>query len=195
MIKGCSIYGETGMKAVQIRGRTIALVCGLLLCGATTSAVAQTVPIKTEYLMTYVAPLDAPIGVDGSLQVFNVKPGGWVKGPKINGTCVSPAGDWLRTMPSGVFRLDVRAVIRTDDGAAIYVSYNGILQHSRESLEKLARGEVLTDKDVPYFVTAPTFQTSSEKYAWLNGVQAVGKMVEVKAGAGGYVKYDVFIVR
>ena len=43
--------------------------------------------------------------------------------------------------------------------------------------------------------TAPTFQTSSEKYAWLNGVQAVGKMVEVKVGAGGYVKYDVFIVR
>lgn len=57
------------------------------------------------------------------------------------------------------------------------------------------KGEVLTDKDILYFVTAPTFQTSSEKYAWLNGVQAVGKMVELKAGAGGYVKYDVFVVR
>jgi hypothetical protein len=118
-----------------------------------------------------------------------------VKGPKINGTLLSPGGDWLRTMPSGVFRLDVRATCRTDDGADIYVSYNGVIQYSAESAERLAKGEVLTDKDIPYFVTAPTFQTSSEKYAWLNGVQAVGKMVELKAGVGGYVKYDVFIVR
>jgi hypothetical protein len=160
-----------------------------------TSAFAQTAQIKTEYLMTYLAPLDAPIAVDGALQIFNVKPGGWVNGPKIKGTMVSPGGDWLRPMPSGVLRLDVRASIRTDDGADIYVSYNGIIQHSKESAERLMKGEVLTDKDVPYFVTAPTFQTSSEKYAWLNGVQAVGKMVELKAGVGGYVKYDVFIVR
>lgn len=183
------------MKAVHIRGRTIATICGLLLCGAMTSAFAQTAQIKTEYLMTYLAPLDAPIAVDGALQIFNVKPGGWVNGPQIKGTMVSPGGDWLRPMPSGVLRLDVRASIRTDDGADIYVSYNGIIQHSKESAERLMKGEVLTDKDVPYFVTAPTFQTSSEKYAWLNGVQAVGKMVEVKVGAGGYVKYDVFIVR
>jgi len=155
----------------------------------------QTTRIETEYLMTYVAPLDAPIAVDGALQIFNVPSGGWANGPKIKGTMVSPGGDWLRPMPSGVFRLDVRATIRTDDGADIYVSYNGIIQHSAESAERLMKGEVLTDKDVPYFVTAPTFQTSSEKYAWLNGVQAVGKMVEVKVGAGGYVKYDVFIVR
>lgn len=38
-------------------------------------------------------------------------------------------------------------------------------------------------------------RASSEKYAWLNGVQAINKVVEVKLGEGGYVKYDVFIVR
>lgn len=183
------------MKAAHIKNVTMAVTCGLLLCGATISAFAQTAQVKTEYLMTYLAPLDAPIAVDGQLQVFNVKPGGWVKGPKIKGTLVSPGGDWLRAMASGVFRLDVRAAFRTDDGADIYVSYNGIIQHSKESAERLMKGEVLTDRDIPYFVTAPTFQTSSAKYAWLNGVQAVGKMVEVKAGDGGYVKYDVFIVR
>ena len=63
------------------------------------------------------------------------------------------------------------------------------------SAGRLMKGEVLTDKDMPYFVTAPTFQTSSAKYAWLNGVQAVSKMVELKGGDGGYVKYDVFVVR
>jgi hypothetical protein len=155
----------------------------------------QSTRIEAEYLMTYRAPLDAPIVVDGSLQIFNVRPGGWVKGPKINGTFVAPGGDWLRMMPSGVFRLDVRGSIRTDDGADIYMSYNGIIRHSAESAERLIKGEVLTHKDIPYFVTAPTFQTSSGKYAWLNGVQAVGKIVEAKAGEGGYVQYDVFVVR
>ena len=183
------------MNATLIAGRPFALVCAVLLCGTSMSAAAQTTQISTDYLMTYLAPLDPPVAIDGSLQIFNVKAGGWVKGPKINGTLASPGGDWLRAMPSAVFRLDVRALIRTDDGADIYVSYNGIIQHSSESAERLMKGEVLTDKDMPYFVTAPTFQTSSPKYAWLNAVQAIAKMVEVKAGDGGYVKYDVFIVR
>jgi hypothetical protein len=56
------------------------------------------------------------------------------------------------------------------------------------------KGEVLTSKD-HYFVTAPTMQTSAEKYAWLNHVQCVGKIVEVKVGAGSFVKYDIYIVR
>jgi hypothetical protein len=183
------------MNAAHNAGRAVALACAMLLCGASTATVAQTTQIRTEYLMTYLAPLDVPVAVDGTLQIYNVKPGGWVKGPGINGRLVSPGGDWLRTMPSGVFRLDVRATFRTDDGADIYISYNGIIQHSRESAERLMKGEVLTDKDLPYFVTAPTFQTSSAKYGWLNAVQAVAKMVELKAGDGGYVKYDVFVVR
>ena len=56
--------------------------------------------------------------------------------------------------------------------------------------ERLARGEVLTTKDVHYLITVP-----SEKYAWLNSAQLIGKLVELKLGEGGYVKYDVFILR
>jgi hypothetical protein len=55
--------------------------------------------------------------------------------------------------------------------------------------------EVLTTKDIPYFITAPTFETSSEKYGWLNSVQRVNKMVELKLGEGGYVKYDIYVLR
>ena len=158
-------------------------------------ALAQTTAIKTEYLMTYVAQLDPPYPIDNSLVIVNVKPGGWAKGPKINGTFIPPGGDWLRVLPSGALRLDVRATLKTDDGALIYITYNGIIQHSAESAEKLNKGELLTAKDIPYFITAPTFETSSDKYAWLNGVQLVNKMVELKLGEGGYVKYDVFVLR
>ena len=121
-------------------------------------------------------------------------PGGWVKGPKINGTLIAPAADWLRAMPGGSLRLDVRATIRTDDGALIYLTYNGIISRSKEVAERLANGEVMTSAD-QYFITAPTMQTSSEAYSWLNHVQCVGKMVEVKGGPNAFVKYDIFVVR
>lgn len=156
----------------------------------------QTTEIETDYLMTYQVLLDAPTPIDDSLMIVNVKPtGGWAKGPKLSGTFQAPGADWLRVMASGVLRLDVRAVLKTDDGALIYMTYNGIIQHSPESAEKMSRGEVLTARDIPYFVTAPTFQTSSPTHAWLNSVQAVSKMVEIKLGEGGYVRYDTFIVR
>ena len=71
--------------------------------------------LEDEYLMTLHAPLDAPQAIAQSLLAFNVQPGGWVEGPKIKGKIVAPAADWLRVMPSGVNRLDVRLTIRTDD--------------------------------------------------------------------------------
>jgi hypothetical protein len=153
---------------------------------------AQTTKISTEYLMTLYAPLEAGQEIDASLYVNNVRPGGWVKGPRINGTLVAPAGDWSRVLPSGASRLDVRATIKTDDGALIYVAYNGIFKDSEETESRAAKGEVLTSKDM-YFVIAPTMQTSAKKYDWLNGVQCIGKMVSYKSDS--YVKYDIFIVR
>jgi hypothetical protein len=152
---------------------------------------AQSTTVSTQYLMTLYAPLGPTQEVDPSLEVNEVRPGGWVKGPRINGTLLAPAGDWSRVLPSGVARLDVRATIRTDDGALIYISYNGIFKDSPETEARAARGEVLTAKDM-YFVIAPTLQTSAKKYDWLNAVQCIGKMVSYKNDS--YVKYDIFVV-
>jgi hypothetical protein len=153
---------------------------------------AQTTRISTEYLMTLYAPLEAAQEIDSSLYVYNVRPGGWVKGPRINGTLLAPGGDWFRVLPSGASRLDVRATIKTDDGALIYITYNGIFKDSEETESRASKGEVLTAKDL-YFVIAPTMQTSAKKYDWLNAVQCIGKMVSYKSDS--YVKYDIFIVR
>lgn len=158
-------------------------------------ALEQSTEITTEYLMTCVVLLDPPIQIDNAMTIVNVKPGGWVKGPKISGKFVSPGADWLRVTSSGALRLDVRGLIQTDDNVFIFISYNGIIQLSNESGERLSKGELLTTKDISYLIAAPTFETSSEKYSWLNSIQAVNKCVELKAGVGGYIKYDVFIVR
>ena len=97
-------------------------------------------------------------------------------------------------MPSGALRLDVRASLKTDDGEIIYVRYNGVIVHTEESFERLMNGEVMTSMD-HYVITAPTMSTSSEKYAWVNYLQFIGKVVEVKVGEGSFVKYDIFAVR
>lgn len=166
----------------------VTIVFGLLGC-----AHAQTTEPKAEYLMTYMALLEPPTMVDNARLIVNVKPGGWAKGPKIKGAFIQPGGDWLEVLPSGALRLDVRATMKTDDDAIIYLRYNGLIQQSKESAERMQKGETLTANDIPYFITAPTFQTSSEKYAWLNGVQAIGKFVEMKPGE--YIKYDIFVMR
>lgn len=144
--------------------------------------------------MTLYLPLDAAQQIDSSLFIYNVRAGGWVKGPKINGTLIAPAADWLRVMPGGSFRLDVRGSFKMDDGALVYITYNGVMSFSEESFGRFMSGEVLTSNDL-YFIIAPTMQTSSDTYAWLNHVQCVGKVVEVKAGENAFVKYDIYIVR
>lgn len=164
-----------------------------LIAFAFVGARAQTTKITTEYLMTLYAPLDTPQKIDDSLTIYNVGPGGWVKGPRINGTLIAPAGDWIRTMPDGNLRQDVRLTIKTDEGALIYVTYNGIVSRSAEVGKRITGGEVLTSAD-EYFLMAPTMETSAKAYVWLNHVQCVGKMVEVKTRDNSFVKYDIFIV-
>jgi hypothetical protein len=93
--------------------------------------------------------------------------------------------------------------IEIEDKPAAVNIMRELVEHLQDTIEalkreivrngdRLAKGEVLTAKDV-YFITAPKFSTSSKKYDWLNHIQAVGKMIGVQAGK--FVKYDVFTVR
>jgi hypothetical protein len=181
---------------MHIRLYKIAVAVVVTLVALAPPVAAQTTSINAEYLMTYRGELAAPYKIDDSLMIFNVRsPGGWARGPKINGTFIPPGGDWMHILPSGALRLDVRATLKTDDGALIYISYNGVMQVEPDTMKKMMSGAVMTSKDIPSFITAPTFETSSPKYAWLNGVQAINKVVELKVGEDGYVQYDVFIIR
>jgi hypothetical protein len=179
-------------RIAMLKGGLFAIL--FVLAAASGIAGAQTTQLTTEYLMTLYAPLDPPQQIDNTLFIYNVREGGWVKGPKISGKMLAPGGDWYRIMPGGCGRVDVRATIKTDDGALVYVAYSGVFSASKESFDRLMKGETLTSKDI-YFITAPTMQTSSEKYAWVNHIQCVGKIIEVKVGENSFVKYDIFIVR
>ena len=73
------------------------------------------------------------------------------------------------------------------------IEYGGIVVPNKDATDRFNKGEVLTTKDYEYFITAPRFTAASKKYAWLNHVQAVGKMVSVQKTK--MIKYDVFAVR
>lgn len=179
---------------MTLRQILVSISCALTFTSCTVQA--QTTRISTEYLMTLYVPFEASQQIDDTLFISTISSGreGWVKGPKINGRIIPPAADWVRIMPAGNARIDVRQTVKTDDGALIYISSNGIVSYTKESWERLMKGEVITGED-HYFILAPTMQTSAEKYMWLNHVQCIGKVVEMQLGENASVKYDIYVVR
>ncbi|HYZ38129.1 MAG TPA: DUF3237 domain-containing protein [Pseudonocardiaceae bacterium] len=85
------------------------------------------------------------------------------------------AADWAVVSPTGIGLMDVRLTLETDDGALIYVSYNG-------------RVDLSGGLDGATAYTAPRFETGDERYAWLNKVQAVAKGVI----NGGVLRYELY---
>jgi len=154
-----------------------------------TSAPNPTVTIQTEYLATIDLSLDPPQAM-GPVRVFNFSTGA-VHGEKLNGTVIAPAADWLTVMPDGSFHLDARLTVKTDDGELILVEYNGVIVPSKEVMDRLNKGELITSND-EYFFSTPRFTTSSAKYDWLNKTQAVQKMVSL---GQGHLRYDLFALR
>ena len=81
--------------------------------------------LQADHVMTVYAPLDPPQVINHQFVIYNVPEGGWVRGPHFNCTIIPPAADWLRFLPGGETRMDVRFTIEADDGALIFVAFNG----------------------------------------------------------------------
>jgi hypothetical protein len=123
----------------------------------------------------------------GTRRVFTVSTGQF-SGDRVRGEVLPQAGsDLLLVRADGSSQQDVRLILRTDDGALILMTYRGVRHASREVGEKIARGENVPWSDY-YLRTAPFFETSSEKYGWLNRIVSVGIGERERDG----VTYEVF---
>ena len=112
--------------------------------------------------------------------------GGTFAGERLNGT-VSPGADWVINRPDGVMVIDVRLLLNTDDGAAIYLSYQGRFLADTAAMERFAKGEWLDPAEYSLATTAK-FECGDEQYAWLNNVIAVGTGQRTATGP----IYDIF---
>lgn len=145
--------------------------------------------MNLEYELTYHAALKEPVAVGegpyGNRVVVEVI-GGRCEGKRVNGKVLTGGADWLLIGPDGWGRLDVRAQMLTDDGAAIYVSYHGVLEMNAKVQAALAAVDG-TDYPDQYFRTAPRLETGDPRYAWVNHTLFVaagrirpGRVVEYK---------------
>ncbi len=122
--------------------------------------------------------------------------GGRFEGIRLSGSIVNSGADWASQgqLPDGtqVSHLDVRSLWQTDDGAMIYVTYNGRVTVSPgvwDEYRDLSRVADLSPKQY-YFRIVPLFQTADRRYAWLNGIVAVGLGRRTPTG----VQYKIFEV-
>jgi hypothetical protein len=123
----------------------------------------------------------------GNRRVFTVS-GGEFAGDRLRGEVLPQAGsDLLLARADGAFQQDVRLILRTDDGALILMTYRGVRYASPEVSARIARGERVAPSDY-YLRTAPFFETSAPKYAWLNKIVSVAVGERQPDG----VTYEVF---
>ena len=134
------------------------------------SAQSPASQLESEFLLELLLDVDPQLDA-GHTRIAPVT-GGTFGGPGISGTVHPGGADWI-TQVSGHSSLDVRITLETDDGAIIYMTYTGVV----------ARGD-----DGLYWRVRPIFNTTSEKYDWLNHAVFIGKNKQVT----GKVAYDIF---
>ncbi len=147
-----------------------------------------------DYLMSYNATLDpseiigpTPDGLKMNIYVT----GGEVSGPKIQGKILPVGGDWFTLRPDGIGVLDVRATIKTNDDALIYMSYHGITDLGEDAFNETLKGESTPQE--AYIRSNPKLSTAHPDYMWLNRLFCLG-IAKVSADVSEII-YDVYAVR
>ncbi len=114
---------------------------------------------------------------------------GQFEGPRLSGTLLAGGNDLRLTRFDGAFRPDVRALLRTDDGHHVQMTYEGIRSGPEEVWDRVERGEDV-DPSEYYFRIAARFETGSETYGWLNRILAFGSGTRLRTGP----VYDIYQV-
>ncbi len=72
----------------------------------------------------------------------------------------------------GVLDIEVRLLLETSDKHEIYMHWRALRDVPKEVTDHFRRGERV-DPGAYYFRATPYFETSSEKYGWMNRICAI----------------------
>ena len=115
--------------------------------------------------------------------------GGRFEGERLRGKILSGGSDWQSLRADATTTLNVRLVMETDDNQLIGMTYLGMRHGPKEVMDRIARGEKVSPSEY-YMRATPYYETSSEKYGWLNRIVSVAYGHRM---AGGAI-YQVFEV-
>ena len=109
----------------------------------------------------------------GAYRRVGVVTGGSFEGERLSGAVLDGSSDWQTVRSDGSTTLNVRLVLRTEDGALIGMTYQGLRHGPADIIARIEKGEVV-DPASYYFRINPLFETGAAKYDWINRVIAVG---------------------
>ena len=141
--------------------------------------------LSHKHLITLTLAVDFPNTVvigdtpAGSRRIAPVA-GGSFSGERLNGI-VHPGTDWALIRPDGVLVIDVRLTLETDDGAKLYLRYEGRFVAAPDAMARFSKGHLLDPSDYSLVVTAK-FECGDPRYQWLNNVIAAGTGEQTPAG-------------
>ena len=133
--------------------------------------------VKLVPLMNLKVRVDTPIEVGkvltGIRRIYNAT-GGEFEGDRLRGEVLPGGGEWFLQGDDGLGQPDVRLLLRTEDGAHIYVQYSGVLDFDESVLAVLTKGHSTNFGD-NLFLTQLRFESSDPGYEWLCKTIAVGE--------------------
>jgi hypothetical protein len=120
-----------------------------------------------------VKPIEIVGQTPGAFRRVGIVPSGSFAGERLSGVVLDGSSDWQTIRSDGSTTLDVRLLLRTDDGVNLLMSYHGIRHGDPDILRRLDKGETV-DPASYYFRSNPVFEAPAGKYEWLNRVLAIG---------------------
>ncbi|WP_313024430.1 DUF3237 domain-containing protein [Pseudomonas lopnurensis] len=115
-------------------------------------------------------------GPRGTRVIAEIRNASW-EGERLNAKQKgNAAADWALVGADGTLAIDVRTTLETDDGAIIFVSYEGRAQMTQNGASPL--------------IITPRFETGDDRYKWLNKVQAIGRGSRDEQGRLVYKIYE-----
>jgi Protein of unknown function (DUF3237) len=130
--------------------------------------------INTRFLFTLALEIQVSSLGDtpyGRRRMFHFD-GGSFDGPKLKGKVLSGGGGWSLIRRDDVMEVDARLILETSDNHQIYAAWKGLRHGPKEVMDRLYQGEIV-DPGAYYFRTTPYFETSSEKYSWMNRICSI----------------------
>ena len=146
--------------------------------------------LDSKFLFTITASVSQlhDVGaVPGGTRHIDLIGAGKFEGPRLRGALLPGGMDMKTLRADGSMVPNVRLVLRTDDGALIFMHYTGVRHGSPAVMARIAAGEVVASSEY-YLRNTPYFETSVPKYDWLNRIVAVG----VGRRMPDHAVYDVF---